>query len=136
MGSLGHGPPDAHVGRRRKRRVSGALWQTAAHGQSDGLSRAVRRRRSIGADQLAYLPGIPAGGSIEAQHKAQRESLNLSATGLFIQTETPGGSAGHRAPPDRPRRRPAGGGGMLFIAADDEFRLRLDAYLARLRNRV
>jgi hypothetical protein len=28
------------------------------------------------------------------------------------------------------------GAGMLFFAADDEFTLRLDAYLARLRNRL
>jgi hypothetical protein len=89
------------------------------------------------------------------QHRAQREALNLSGTGLFIQTE---------APPEidqivqvileLPDGKPAAevqaivlrrvlpgpgataGAGVQFIAADDEFRGRLDAYLERLRNRT
>jgi hypothetical protein len=89
------------------------------------------------------------------QHKAQRESLNLSATGLFIQTEAPPAidqivqiilELPDGKPPAEvqaivlrrivPGEEQPAGAGVLFIAADDEFRLRLDAYLARLRSRL
>jgi uncharacterized protein (TIGR02266 family) len=87
------------------------------------------------------------------QHRAQRESLNLSASGLFIQTDAPPaldqivqvilelpdgkppaevqGIVLHRVLPGN--GAPAGAG-VQFIAADDEFRARLDAYLDRLRS--
>jgi hypothetical protein len=88
------------------------------------------------------------------QHRAQRESINLSASGLFIETDAPpaldqivqiilelpdGKPAAeaqaivlHRVLPGPSQ---TGGAGVQFIAADDEFRARLDAYLERLRNR-
>src|SRR5438034_4566343 len=86
------------------------------------------------------------------KHRAQRESLNLSASGLFIQTEAPPaidqivqvilelpdgkppaevqGIVLHRVLPENGA---APGAGVQFIAADDEFRARLDAYLETLR---
>jgi uncharacterized protein (TIGR02266 family) len=86
------------------------------------------------------------------QHRAQRESLNLSASGLFIQTDAPPaidqivqvilelpdgkppaevqGIVLHRVLPENGA---AAGAGVQFIGADDEFRARLDAYLQRLR---
>jgi Tfp pilus assembly protein PilZ len=87
------------------------------------------------------------------QHKAQYESLNLSATGLFIQTEAPPAvdqivhiilELPDGKPPAEVQaivlhrilaggEQPAGAG-VLFIAADDRFRARLDAYLAHLRS--
>jgi len=88
------------------------------------------------------------------QHKAQREALNLSASGLFIQSEVPPeidqivqvilelpdgkpplevqGIVLHRVLPGTAAQP---GAGVQFIAADDTFRIRLDAYLTRLRNR-
>lgn len=88
------------------------------------------------------------------RHKAQREALNLSASGLFIQSEVPPeidqivqvilelpdgkpplevqGIVLHRVLPGTAAQP---GAGVQFIAADDIFRSRLDAYLARLRNR-
>jgi len=87
------------------------------------------------------------------QHKAQRESLNLSATGVFIQTEAPPAvdqivqiilELPDGKPPAEVQaivlhsivaggEHPAGAG-VAFIAANDEFRSRLDAYLALLRS--
>ncbi len=86
------------------------------------------------------------------QHKAQREALNLSASGVFIQTDAPPdmdeivqvilelpdgkppaevqGIVLHREVEREPK-----GAGVQFIGADDEFRKRLDAYLAQLRER-
>ena len=88
------------------------------------------------------------------QHRAQREALNLSASGLFIQSEAPPeidqivqvilelpdglpplevqGLVLHRV---LPGGEAAPGAGVQFIAADDTFRGRLDAYLEKLRNR-
>ncbi len=88
------------------------------------------------------------------QHRAQREALNLSASGLFIQTEAPPeidqiiqvilelpdgqpplevqGLVLHRLVPGG---EAAPGAGVQFIAADDAFRARLDAYLEKLRSR-
>jgi hypothetical protein len=85
----------------------------------------------------------------------QHKSLNLSATGLFIQTEAPPAidqivqiilELPDGKPPAEvqaivlrrivPGEEQPAGAGVLFIAADDEFRLRLDAHLARLRSRL
>ena len=88
------------------------------------------------------------------QHRAQRESLNLSASGLFIQTDTPPpmdeivqvilelpdgqppaeaqGIVLHRV---RPGGDEPAGAGVQFIGADDAFRARLDAYLEKLKSR-
>lgn len=88
------------------------------------------------------------------QHRAQREALNLSASGLFIQTDTPPamdeivqvilelpdgaapaevqGIVLHRVNPGG--SEPAGAG-VQFIGADDAFRARLDAYLEKLKGR-
>jgi len=88
------------------------------------------------------------------QHKAQKETLNLSASGLFIETETPPdidqivqvilelpdgkppaeaqAIVLHRVLPGQPGTP---GAGVQFIAADDAFRARLDAYLEKLRKR-
>jgi len=87
-------------------------------------------------------------------HRAQREALNLSGAGLFIQTEAPPEidqivQVILELPDGKPpaevqaivvRRVLPGpgmnpGAGVAFIAADDEFRGRLDAYLERLRSR-
>jgi len=87
------------------------------------------------------------------QHRAQRESLNLSGSGLFIHTDAPPavdeivqvileipdgkppaevqGIVLHRVLPENGA---APGVGVQFIAADDAFRARLDAYLERLRS--
>ena len=89
------------------------------------------------------------------QHKAQRETLNLSASGVFIQTDTPPsidqivqvilelpdgkppaeaqGIVLHRVLPGQAQ---AAGAGVQFIAADDSFRARLDAYLEKLRSKA
>ncbi len=89
-----------------------------------------------------------------ARHRAQRETLNLSATGLFIQTdappaidqivqvilELPDGKLPaetqaivvHRVVPGDVA---VPGAGVQFIAADDEFRARIDAYLEALHRR-
>jgi hypothetical protein len=86
------------------------------------------------------------------QHKAQRDVLNLSAAGLFIHSEAPPEidqivQVILELPDGKPpaevqaivlrRVLPGGpaapGAGVQFIAADDEFRTRLDAYLDRLR---
>jgi uncharacterized protein (TIGR02266 family) len=86
------------------------------------------------------------------QHRAQRESLNLSASGLFIETEAPPaidqivqvilelpdgkppaevqGIVLHRVLPENGAPP---GAGVQFIAADDDFRARLDQYLEKLR---
>jgi hypothetical protein len=88
------------------------------------------------------------------QHKAQREALNLSASGLFIESDTPPDidqivQVILELPDGKPpaevqalvlhRVLPGQGGtpgaGVQFIAADDAFRARLDAYLDRLRTR-
>lgn len=88
------------------------------------------------------------------QHKAQREALNLSATGVFIQSDAPPsidqivqvilelpdgkppaevqGIVLHRV---LPGEGATSGAGVQFIGADDAFRARLDAYLERLRHR-
>jgi hypothetical protein len=87
------------------------------------------------------------------QHRAQRESLNLSASGLFIQTEAPPAidqivQVILELPDGKPPAEVQGivlqrvlpgngmmpGAGVQFIAADDAFRARLDAYLDRLRS--
>ena len=84
-------------------------------------------------------------------HRAQRITLNLSASGVFIETATPPaldeivqvilelpdgkppaevqGLVLHRVLPGE--TEPAGAG-VQFIGADDAFRARLDAYLERL----
>ena len=88
------------------------------------------------------------------QHRAQREALNLSASGLFIESEAPPEvdqivQVILELPDGKPplevqgivlhRVLPGGdaspGAGVQFIAADDAFRVRLDAYLAKLRSR-
>ena len=88
------------------------------------------------------------------QHRAQREALNLSASGLYIQTDAPPeiDQIVHvilELPDGKPplevqgivlhRVLPGGeatpGAGVQFIAADDAFRERLDAYLEKLRSR-
>jgi hypothetical protein len=88
------------------------------------------------------------------KHSAQREVLNLSASGLFIHCdpppaidqivqvilELPDGQPPlqvqaivlHRLLPGSPREP---GAGVQFIGASDAFRARLDAYLEKLRNR-
>jgi len=89
------------------------------------------------------------------ERSTRHQALNLSASGVFVETETrpaqPGvqvtlelpdgkhrGSAGivlHRLLPDGA----AGGAGVQFTEADDAFRARLDAYLEAceaLRQRV
>ncbi len=88
------------------------------------------------------------------QHKAQKEALNLSGSGLFIETEAPPaldeivqvilelpdgqppaevqGIVLHRVLPGTPA---TAGAGVQFIGADDAFRARLDAYLDKLRSR-
>ena len=90
----------------------------------------------------------------EGKHRAQREALNLSASGLFIHSEAPPemdqivqvilelpdgqpplevqGLVLHRV---LPGGQAAPGAGVQFIAADDAFRARLDAYLEKLRSR-
>jgi hypothetical protein len=87
-------------------------------------------------------------------HKAQRETLNLSASGMFIQTEAPPSldqivqvilELPDGKPPAEaqaivvhrvlPGQGDVSGAGVQFIAADDEFRARLDTYLDRLRTR-
>ncbi len=87
-------------------------------------------------------------------HRAQREALNLSGAGLFIETdappeidqivqvilELPDGKPPAEVQAIVMRRTLPGpganpGAGVQFIAADDAFRARLDAYLERLRNR-
>jgi hypothetical protein len=88
------------------------------------------------------------------KHKAQREVLNLSASGLFIETDTPPEvdqiiqvilELPDGKPPAEaqaivlhrvlPGQVATPGAGVQFIGADDAFRARLDAYLERLRNR-
>ena len=91
---------------------------------------------------------------VTGQHNAQRESLNLSASGLFIQTDTPPaidqivqvvlelpdgqppaevqGIVLHRVLPGK--GEPAGAG-VQFIGAGDDFRTRLDDYLETLKSR-
>ena len=88
------------------------------------------------------------------QHRAQREALNLSASGLFIQTEVPPPmdeivqiilELSDGQPPAEAQgivlRRvlPGGaepaGAGVQFIGAGDSFRARLDAYLETLKSR-
>jgi hypothetical protein len=88
------------------------------------------------------------------RHRAQREALNLSGTGLFIETEAPPEvdqivQVILELPDGKPPAEVQGivlrrvlpgpgttpGAGVQFIAADDAFRGRLDAYLERLRNR-
>src|SRR5438067_8274709 len=88
------------------------------------------------------------------QHGAQKEALNLSGSGLFIETEAPPaldeivqvilelpdgqppaevqGIVLRRVLPGTPA---TAGAGVQFIGADDAFRTRLDAYLEKLRNR-
>jgi uncharacterized protein (TIGR02266 family) len=88
------------------------------------------------------------------QHRAQKEALNLSASGLFIETDTPPAvdeivqvivelPDGH-APAEvqgivlhrvAPGTAATAGAGVQFIGADDAFRGRLDAYLDKLRSR-
>lgn len=86
------------------------------------------------------------------QHSAQREALNLSASGLFIETEAPPDvdkivhvilELPDGKPPaeaqaivlhrEIPGRAATPGAGVQFVGASDEFRQRLDAYLARLK---
>lgn len=108
-------------------------------------------------DNRRYLPRYLDRFRVEltaGQHRAQRESLNLSGTGLFIETEAPPEvdqivQVILELPDGKPpaevqaivlRRVLPGpgatpGAGVQFIAADDEFRARLDAYLERLRSR-
>lgn len=88
------------------------------------------------------------------QHRAQRESLNLSASGVFVQSDAPPETDQIvqvilELPDGKPplevqgivlhRTLPGGeataGAGVQFIAADDAFRARLDAYLEKLRRR-
>jgi hypothetical protein len=87
-------------------------------------------------------------------HRAQRESLNVSASGIFIQTDAPpeidqivqiilelpdGKPAAEVQGIVLRRVLPGGeataGAGVQYIGADDSFRARLDAYLEWLRNR-
>ena len=90
----------------------------------------------------------------EGRHRAQREALNLSASGLFIESDAPPevdqivqvilelpdgkpplevqGIVLHRV---LPGGEATPGAGVQFIAADDAFRARLDAYLEKLRRR-
>lgn len=89
-----------------------------------------------------------------ARHRAQREVLNLSATGLFIQTDAPPAidqivqvilELPDGKPPAEtqaivvhrvvPGDVAVPGAGVQFIAADDDFRARLDAYLEKLYRR-
>lgn len=82
------------------------------------------------------------------QESAERETLNLSASGLFIQTDTPPAmdqivqvilELPDGKPPAQvqgivlrrvlPGEGRAAGAGVQFIGADDEFRDRLDAWL-------
>ncbi len=88
------------------------------------------------------------------QHRAQRQALNLSRSGLFIQTDAPPAvdqivQVILELPDGKPAAEVQGivvqrvlpgsgtpaGAGVQFIAADDAFRARLDAYLEQLRNR-
>src|SRR5262249_23710273 len=88
------------------------------------------------------------------QHKAQREALNLSGSGLFIESDTPPDidqivQVILELPDGKPpaeaqaivlhRVLPGAGGtpgaGVRFVASDDEFRARLDTYLEKLRKR-
>ena len=88
------------------------------------------------------------------QHRAQREALNLSASGVFIETDAPPAvdqivTVILELPDGKPAAEVQGivlhrvvpgtsappGAGVQFIGADDEFRARLDAYLERLRSR-
>lgn len=88
------------------------------------------------------------------QHRAQRESLNLSASGLFIQTDMPPAldeivqvilELPDGLPPAEaqaivlhrvlPGANEPAGAGVQFIGADDGFRARLDSYLDRLQAR-
>lgn len=87
-------------------------------------------------------------------HKAQREALNLSGSGLFIETEAPPAMDSIvqvilELPDGQPPAEVQGivlrrvlpgpgataGAGVQFIGADDAFRARLDAYLEKLRTR-
>ncbi len=88
------------------------------------------------------------------QHRAQRSALNVSASGVFVETEAPPevDSIVHvilELPDGKPplevqaivlhRVLPGGtarpGAGVQFIGSDDAFRARLDAYLELLRKR-
>ena len=87
------------------------------------------------------------------KHRAQREALNVSASGLFIESDTPPDvdqivQVVLELPDGKPpaeaqaivlHRVLAGqgtpGAGVQFVAASDEFRARLDAYLETLRKR-
>lgn len=88
------------------------------------------------------------------QHRSQREALNVSASGLFIETdgppaleeivqvvlELPDGQPPAEAQAIVVRRVVPGeaqapGAAVQFIGADDAFRARLDAFLKRLRDR-
>src|SRR5207248_562408 len=81
------------------------------------------------------------------QHRAQREALNLSASGVFIETDAPPAvdqivQVILELPDGKPPAEVQGivrhgvvggtsatpGAGVQFIAADDAFRARLDAY--------
>jgi hypothetical protein len=88
------------------------------------------------------------------QHRAQREVLNVSASGVFIETDVPPAvdeivhvilELPDGKPPAEvqaivlhrvvPGTAAPAGVGVQFIGADDAFRARLDAYLDKLRNR-
>ena len=88
------------------------------------------------------------------KHRAQREALNVSATGMFIETDAPPGvdqivqvilELPDGKPPAEaqaivlhtvpPGHTSAPGAGVQFIAADDSFRSRLDAWLSKLRSK-
>lgn len=88
------------------------------------------------------------------QQRAERETLNLSASGLFIQTDAPPAVDDIvqiilELPDGRPPAEAQGivlrrvmpgtaepaGAGIQFIGADDAFRARLDAYLENLKGR-
>lgn len=86
--------------------------------------------------------------------RSRRETLNLSASGLFIRTELPPEEDAivqvvlelpDGQPPAevqgivlhsvKPGGAETAGAGVQFIGADDAFRTRLDAYLAKLKER-
>ncbi|HUJ27094.1 MAG TPA: PilZ domain-containing protein [Myxococcales bacterium] len=87
------------------------------------------------------------------KHKALREALNVSASGMFIESDTPPDVdqivqvilelPDGKPPPEAQalvlhRVLPGHGtpgAGVQFIEANDDFRVRLDAYLDKLKNR-
>jgi hypothetical protein len=134
-----------------------SLPEEARHHLRTAILAGTRPARSSTPENRRFLPRFPdrfrvtlvAGG-----RRAQHDALNLSASGLFIETDAPPeldqivqvrlelpdgkvpaevqGIVLHRILPGS--AQPAGAG-VQFVGADDGFRARLDAYLEGLKKR-